>query len=114
MILKNETRIQSVEKLIDKDLAYYEDSSDWKVEINTINESRIDIRITKIVRDCFVCSDSYPLSKLHIRQDDRVAKLFLPRFFCTKCVNPVDAVLNNLKPTVPKHLKDIRNSINNE
>ena len=110
MLIKTNTERQNLNELVNNSI----DSPDWKVELNTISKTRIDIKIIKIVRKCFVCSDSHLLHNLHIRQDDRVAKLFLPRFFCATCVNPVDALLIKLKPTVPKHLKDIRKQLNNE
>ena len=84
------------------------DDKEWQVDYSLDSKTKITVKITKVIRQCYSCKRKLPLSSLLVRQDKRVTKLFLPRFFCKSCTDQVDIVLGMLKPTVPKHLKDLR------
>ena len=83
------------------------DDKEWQVDYSLISETKIQINIIKVIRQCYTCKVKLPISSLYVRQDKRVTKLFLPRYFCKSCTDQVDIILSMLKPTVPKHLKDL-------
>ena len=83
------------------------DGHKYELSISRPNEHDFRICIKKVYHECLTCRREYHLNSMEIRQDDRVQKLFMPKLICKYCVKSVDNIIDSLKLTQPRHLRQL-------
>jgi hypothetical protein len=102
--LKNmNTSLEDVLELLHNE----KDGYKYELKISRPNEHDFRICIKKVYHDCIICKREYNLNYMVIRQDKRVPKLFMPKLICKYCVKSVDNLIDSLKISQPRHLKQL-------
>ena len=79
----------------------------YKVTYTTITDDTYQVKITPLFQPCAICRKESSVDSMKFIQDDRVPLLFIGKWLDLKCWIQVDAIISNLKPTVPRNLSNL-------
>jgi len=79
----------------------------YKITYNTITEDSYQVKITPLYRTCAICKKESRVDSMKYLQDNRVPLLFTGKWLDFKCWVQVDAIISNLKSSVPRNLSNL-------
>ena len=79
----------------------------YKITYNTITEDSYQVKITPLYRTCAICKKESSVDSMKFIQDNRVPLLFTGKWLDLKCWVQVDAIISNLKSSVPRNLSNL-------
>ena len=79
----------------------------YKITYTTISEDSYQVKITPLFQPCAICRKESSVESMKFIQDNRVPLLFIGKWLDLKCWIQVDAIISNLKPSVPRNLSNL-------
>ena len=79
----------------------------YKITYTTITEGSYQVKITPLFRTCAICKKESRVDSMKFIQDNRVPLLFTGKWLDLKCWVQVDAIISNLKSSVPRNLSNL-------
>jgi len=79
----------------------------YKVKYTTLTEDSYQVKITPLFHNCAICKKESRVDSMKFIQDNRVPLLFTGKWLDLKCWVQVDAIISNLKSSVPRNLSNL-------